>query len=205
MKRALIMQSFAPLFLILFVKYFNLKLICLFTTFCISFVSTPNETFVKAVNHPLFISFLFEIFCLLWILYSIYSFKDFNMSQKANFVSQGESLIKIKKISDSGVTFFMTYILPMAMDDVNTFKGVIVFGIMMIVVCVLMMKTNLYYQNPVLTVLGYEVFSFEFETTQLAEYKGKTCIGITKGIVRTDHIIKRQLIADNVFLIYEDN
>ena len=67
-----------------------------------------------------------------------------------------------------------------------------------------MWKTNLYYQNPVLTVLGYEVFSFKFETTQLTEYREKECIGITRSTVSEVHSIKKQKISDNVFLIYED-
>ena len=102
------------------------------------------------------------------------------------------------------MTFFMTYVLPMAMDDLDTWKGLIVFGILMTILFSLMWKTNLYYQNPVLTVLGYEVFSFKFETTQLAEYSGKECIGITRGMVSVAHSIKRQKISDNVFLVYED-
>ena len=105
---------------------------------------------------------------------------------------------------DSGVTFFMTYVLPMAMDDLDTWKGLVVFGILMAMLFSLMWKTNLYYQNPVLTVLGYEVFSFEFETTQLTEYNGKECIGITRGTINVGHSIKRQKISDNVFLVYED-
>lgn len=204
MKRALIMQSFAPLFLILFVKYFNVNLVSLCGTFCKCFIKTPREILMKAVSHPLFITLLLEIFCLLWILYSISSIREFKTSQRANFISEGETLVDIEKIPDSGVTFFMTYVLPMAMDDLDTLKGIIVFGILMIMLFTLMWKTNLYYQNPVLTVLGYEVFSFKFETTQLVKYRGKVCIGITRGAVRSEHIIKRQIIADNVFLIYED-
>lgn len=121
---------------------------------------------------------LLEIFCLLWVIYSTYGIKSFNASQRANFTSQGESLVNIVKISDSGVTFFMTYVLPMAMDDLNSCKGIFVFSILMAMLFALMWKTNLYYQNPVLTVLGYEVFSFQFETTQLSEYSNAECIGI---------------------------
>lgn len=204
MKKLLIMQSFAPLFLILFVKYFDIELIPLCGTFCKYFMQSPKDSFAKTVGHPLFITLLLEFLCLLWILYSLYGIKEFKDSQRANFISQGETLVDIERIPNSGVTFFMTYVLPMAMDDLDTLKGIIVFGILMIILLTLMWKTNLYYQNPVLIVLGYEVFSFKFETTQLVEYKGKNCIGITRGSVRTEHIIKRQIIADNVFLIYED-
>ena len=167
-------------------------------------LNNPIYALTKVVNHSAFVTLILELFCLLWIVYSIYSARKFEKSQRANFVSEGESLIDIEKISDSGVTFFMTYVLPMAMDDLDTWNGLIVFGILMVMLFALMWKTNLYYQNPVLTVLGYEVFSFKFETTQLTEYSGKECIGITRGTVSVGHSIKRQKISDNVFLIYED-
>ena len=204
MKRILIMQSFAPLFLILFVKYFDVELLHLTVLFIKKFSAMPEKTWMKAVRHPLFITMLLEMFCLLWILYSFYGIRRFSMSQRYNFTSAGEALTGITKISDSGVTFFMTYVLPMALDDLNTFRGTVVFGILMAMLFLLMWKTNLYYQNPVLTVLGYEVFTFEFETTLMDEYRGKECIGITRGTVEKNHSIKRKLITDNVFLIYED-
>lgn len=113
-------------------------------------------------------------------------------------------LLILRKFKNSGVTFFMTYVLPMAMDDLDTLQGFIVFAILMAMLFALMWKTNLYYQNPVLTILGYEIFSFEFETTQLAQYEEKKCIGITRGNVEEGDNIKRQIISDNVFIIYED-
>lgn len=35
---------------------------------------------------------------------------------------------------------------------INTGKGILVFGILMVMLFALMRKTNLYYQNPVLTI-----------------------------------------------------
>lgn len=204
MKRALIMQSFAPLFLILLIKYFDIELVHLCKKFFEIILNNPIGALTKSVSHSAFVTLILEFFCLLWIIYSVYSVRKFEKSQRANFVSAGESLIDIEKISDSGVTFFMTYVLPMAMDDLDTWKGLVVFGILMVMLFALMWKTNLYYQNPVLTVLGYEVFSFKFETTQLTEYRGIECIGITRSTVSVGHSIKRQIISDNVFLIYED-
>lgn len=204
MKRALIMQSFAPLFLILLIKYLDLKLFYLCKKFYEIILKNPIYALTKAVNHSAFATLILELFCLLWIIYSIYSVRKFKKTQHADFSSEGESLIDIEKIPDSGVTFFMTYVLPMAMDDLDTWNGIVVFAILMIMLFALMWKTNLYYQNPVLTVLGYEVFSFKFDTTQLMEYRGKECIGITRSTVSVGHSIKRQKISDNVFLIYED-
>lgn len=128
----------------------------------------------------------------------------FFATQTANFSSEGESLVDIERISDSRVTFFMTFVLPMTMDDLNTWKGFFVFVIIMVMIFVLMWKTTLYYQNPVLTFLGYEVFSFKFETTNLAEFRDKRCIGISRSLISKGTTIKRQWITDNVFLIFED-
>ena len=205
MKRALIMQSFAPLFLILSIKYFNFNMVHLCKRFLEISVTDPKQVieFFKSYS-ACFPMLLLEFICLLWIIYSVYGVQKFKKSQQINFVSEGEALTDIKKISDSGVTFFMTYVLPMAMDDLDTWKGLIIFGILMIILFLLMWKTNLYYQNPVLTVLGYEIFSFKFETTQLLEYREKEFIGITRGRISEERSIKRQKISDNVFLIYED-
>lgn len=205
MKKKLIMQSFMPLFLILFIKYYDVKLIDISIRFFAQLIKTPKQAIIDVVNDDLFITLLFELFCLIWIIYSLYSIVVFSEIQRANFVSQGESLIDIEKLQDSGIGFFMTYVLPMAMDDLNTKRGLVIFVILIIMLFRLMWKTNLYYQNPILTILGYEVFSFRFDTTMNEAYQNRECIGITRGNVRSEQSIKRQKISDNVFLIYEDN
>ena len=204
MKRALIMQSFAPLFLILMIKYFDMEVIYLCGKFLKLVLNNPINAFAKMVVHPANITVFLEIFSLLWIIYSLYSVKTFENSQRANFISEGAKIINTEEISDTGVTFFMTYVLPMAMDDMDTLKGVILFGILMAILFTLMWKTNLFYQNPILTVLGYKIFSFEFEMTQLTEYRNKKCIGITRGKINKDNSIKWQKVSDNVFIILED-
>lgn len=198
------MQSFAPLFLILLIQYFDCKLSHLCRVFFLSILKDLGTALIKMIRHPLFITLVLEVLCLLWIIYSAYNVRYFEKFQRLNFVSVGESLINIEKIQNFSVTFLMTYVLPMAMDDLDTLRGFIVFVILMAMLFALMWNTNLYYQNPVLTILGYEIFSFEFETTQLAEYEAKECIGITRGKVEEGNNIKRQIISDNVFLIYED-
>lgn len=204
MKRALIIQSFAPLFVIQFIKYFDEKLFYLVPKFFSLVTSDFFLSFEKMWNHPLFITMILEIICLLLIVYSIITFFYFSSSQKNGYESKGESLISIEKVQDTGATFFMTYVLPMAMDDLNKWRGLVVFFFLMLILYLLMSKTNLYYQTPVLTILGYEVFSFKFESTQLSDYKDRVCIGISRGKISVGKSIKRKKISDNVFFIYEN-
>lgn len=205
MKDLLIVQAFAPLFLILLVKFGKLETIGLVWKFFRTVCRSPYETLTKAMQHPLFATTVLELVCIGWFILSLWGFWKFTDSQNANLVSQGEALKKIEKIPDAGVTFFTTYVLPLAMDDLNTKRGLIVFCVLMAMLVALMRKTDLYYQNPVLVFLGYEVFRFQFDTTQVSRYQETQLVGITRRPVREGKSIKRQEIADDVFYICEEN
>lgn len=197
------MQSFAPLFIILFVQYFNCGIIDIFAEF--STKKKLCDALMDAIKHPAFGNLLVELLCIMWLCSAVLGIRKFLNTESANFVSQGESIQEVNKISDSGVTFFMTYVLPMTMENINELQGFIVFFILMIILFVLMWKTNLYYQNPILTILGYEVFTFHFETTQMTDFQNRECIGITRGKIPVENrSIKRQYISDNVFIIYTE-
>ena len=58
MKKALIMQSFAPLFLILLIKYFDLKLFHLCKKFSDIILNNPIYALTKAVNHSAFVTLI---------------------------------------------------------------------------------------------------------------------------------------------------
>jgi hypothetical protein len=204
-KRKLIAQSFMPLFVILAIKNFDFEIFIVLQRLIKHLLNKDWLVILRMPNHPLTLICAFEMICILWILYAAFSILEFVDMQTSNFVSQNESVKECENISDSGVTFFMTYVLPMVMDDIGTIKGFLIFTLLMIMLCMLMWKTNLYYQNPILTILGYDVLSFKFEHTQLRRFENQTCVGITRNTKIEDGMhIKRQYIADNVFLIYKN-
>lgn len=199
------MQSFAPLFLVIAVRYFRYELFMLIGTFVRMFQTTPTIALGRAIHHDMFCTLLLEIACIVWVGYSVYCYACFRDLQRADYVSAGESLSEIKDISDSGVNFFVAYIMPLMMDDLNTPRGIIVFMIMMLIMGRLLYVTRLYYQNPVLTLLGYRLYSFRFETTRNDELRDRACIAITRDELREECSIKRQNISSDLFLIYYEN
>lgn len=203
MKRKLIMQSFAPLFLILAIKNWSCEMFSSLAELAGYLKKGQWSVLLRVPCHPLFFTWLLEILCIGWVLYALVSLLSFMDLQTADFRSQGERLKEVKVISDSGVTFFMTYVLPMIWDNVGTLQGFFIFALLMLMLYGLMWRTNLYCQNPVLTILGYDVVSFVFEDTELREFQEKECIGLTRGKIEAGVEIKRQYIADNVFLIYQ--
>ena len=97
MKRALIMQSFAPLFLILLIKYFDLKLFHLCKKFSDIILNNPIYALTKAVNHSAFVTLILELFCLLWLIYSIYSVRKFENRNGPILLVKANHLLILKK------------------------------------------------------------------------------------------------------------
>lgn len=52
---------------------------------------------------------------------------QFKSMQMSGFVDAGEKFVIEEEITDSGITFFMTFVLPLLPDDVETLKGFIIF------------------------------------------------------------------------------
>lgn len=215
-KRALIIQSFMPLFIILLIKYFDKNLIRLTIKFFRVLPETPMSAFSEAVNSSFFFTWLLELICIIWIIWSVITIVQFRSIQNFGFNSQGETIYSVEDVSDSSVMFFMTFVLPMVLDDIGSPQGLILFLFIIVLLCVLMWKTNLYYQNPVLTILGYKILQFQFKNTELQAFKGRECIGITRGnwfknedssveSLKESIQIKRQYLSDNVFLVYKDD
>lgn len=130
----------------------------------------------------------------------------FNGIQKAGFKAAGEQIIIEETTNDSGATFLVTYVLPLLTDDVESFRGLIVFLTMLIMVIMLLSRSNTFYQNPVLAAMKYRTFSFKFLNPDSDIINpDRVYIGITNGTpIVEEAVIKRKYISDGVFVIYND-
>ena len=62
-----------------------------------------------------------------------------------------------------------------------------------------MTKTNLYYQNPVLVILKYKVYRFEFidnEKLPKGEY-----IALVRGCIKGNIAIEYKMVEDNILIV----
>lgn len=108
--------------------------------------------------------------------------------------------------NDSGATFLVTYVLPLLTDDVSSIRGLIVFLVLLLMVIALLINSNTFYQNPVLSAMKYRTFTFKFvNPASDINHSNRVYIGITHGVpIVEDAVIKRKYISDGVFLIYND-
>lgn len=203
LKRDLVLQSFAPLFLLLTIKHLDISLI---PRFIDAFTKTGIKAFAVAINHPSFGSFVVSVIGVVWLIAAIAIAIGFNGMQKAGFESAGEKITIEDSPNDSGITFLLTYVLPLLKNDVGTIRDLMVFLTTLIMIIFLLSRSNTFYQNPVLAAMKYRTFSFRFiRPSEDNTYSKRLYIGITKGTPIDDGaVIVHKYISDGVFIIYNN-
>lgn len=200
----LILQSFMPLMLLLLLKNFDGKLLLLVLEFFSRIWNREFSVILDALTHESFFLLLVSMICFLWIIIGVATIYQFRTAQFANFI-EGDKIKIINYSSDAGLIFFTTFILPLVLDEVGSLKNFLVFVSLFTMIIALMYKTNLYYKNPVIAMIGYNIFHFRFDENSDLSDKNGELIGITYGKINENKIIKYQRIADNVYFIYNKN
>ena len=209
----LTLQSFAPLFLLILAQHVRCGFFrAVFRFFEIlasdadSFDHNLKNALAAVKSYEFLGDFVVSALCVLWIVGAAAVWISFQHFQTVNFDSYGEKIQVSEDVPEGGASYFVTFVLPLMIDDVNTLRGFIVFSLLLFMIILLIIRSNLFYQNPVLTILKYQVFRFTFSNPHLdINAASKTYIGITRGpVVNADTVIKRKYIAGNAFLISRD-
>ena len=208
-KKSLILQSFAPLFLLLTIKYLDVYFYWnLIKRFFDGIKKNGLITLLVAIKHPAFGGMLVSALGVFWLILTIFIALGFKGVQTSGFNAAGEQIIITEDKSEGSATFLVTYILPLLTDDLSSLRELIVFLLMLAMIITLLINSKVFYYNPILTALKYKVFTFKFQNpdseieSAIAE---KEYTGITRGDkISTDITIKRKYISDDVFLVYND-
>ena len=158
MKIKLMIQSLSPLALLTIIRNY-------------AFIWTDNlgnKYNIKQILSNNSFLLIVDLVCLLWILLSIWFFVEFKAFFYAN-TQEGGTITIHKEKTDESLNFFITLILPLVIDNVGTWQGMTVFFIILIMICILLAKTNLFYANPILTILGYHIFEFTFDKEEITQ------------------------------------
>ena len=200
LKWLLIVQSFLPLFVLVVIRCYSkirFKMIMDFTSEL--FHGNFNVIGVALKSTEIYGTGLMCVCAILFIFGVCINF-FFKKNQSFDFREEAKKIIIDEDVTENSVAFFATYITPLVLDDIDELRGFFVFITIIILLILLMRNTNLYYQNPFLTILGYKSFYYHFYGEN-----GMGEIGITKGEFDESKLIKRKRISDNVYLIYNKN
>lgn len=188
MKIKLMIQSMSPLALLTIINNFS------FQTHALDGTLLSCEDFIKNNAVLLFVM----IFCAIWVILGILfyiSFGAFRWTGKRG----GYSICSVNEDEEASLNFFLTLIIPLLLDNVAEWQGAITFFVIILIICLLLYRTRLFYANPILAVLGYHVYEFVFEEN--AEYGQEKHIGLCKGTANEGQTIEFKKITDKVFYI----
>ena len=192
MKEKLIVQSLSPLALLTIVRNF-------------SFVTKDTdgiELCFKDFISENIVLLIVMVFCAIWVLLALWFLLEFKAFHYADTIP-GYEIEIIEEKQDASLNFFLTLILPLVIDDVQTWQGASVFIIILLLIFILLAKTNLFYANPVLSILGYHVYKFKFK--QNTKFP-KEYIAVAKKLEKTNpisykEITKNESFEDTIFYI----
>ena len=136
--------------------------------------------------------------CFVWLVLSVLFFVCFKAFEHSD-ANGGYSIAEVCEDKEASLNFFVTLIVPLLIDDVHTIQGAATFIIIVVLMCVLLYKTNLYYANPILAVLGYKIYKFKFASNNC--YGNEECICITRDDLRSGNSVKYKEIQDRVFCV----
>ena len=182
MRIKLLVQSLFPLFLFTIIRNIN-------------FNTEENDIKMTVID---FIGYYFVLFiCILWMIFSLIFFLQFKAFTKSGKTG-GYQVKNIKKDEETSLNFFVTIILPLLVSDLNKIQGVIQFAILVFLILMLLYKTNLFFYNPILCILGYHFYEFEFVDNK--ECVGRY-IGISQNHISDEMVCEYKPITEKVFYI----
>ena len=207
LKRNLMLQSFAPLFALLAIKYFNPTKFWHLTVSFVKLFSDKGMVAVPiAVANKNFGSFLIFMISFMWLLATFIIAIGFTGMQKSGFRSAGEKISIVGSPDTGNGIFLVNYLLPLMINDVSSIRKLISFLLLLSTVIVVLIDSDTFYQNPVLSVMKYRTFTFKFVNPESdIKHSNRVYVGITHGApIAEDAVIKRKYISDGVFLVYND-
>ena len=189
LKRKLIVQSFLPLSILIVIKSVTKetlgKIYCLLDSILhkCNIIETIQETGLRDDIWQILIG----IIALWFAISGFITFWQFRQARFTAFNDDGDKILSLLVDKVSTVNEFISYILVMWF------------------VAELMVKTDLYYQNPVLILLQYKLYRVKF-TSDIANVPNpKTYIAICREELDENKVVKWKYISDDVCLMYNKN
>lgn len=108
------------------------------------------------------------IICFVCLVWGGYEFKKFEFDIKGS-PDLPFRLIKVESINYEHLTFLATYIIPLVTFNFESTRYLIVLALLLIFMGIIYIKTDLFYANPSLALLGFHIYRAdgEFKTNEV--------------------------------------
>lgn len=100
---------------------------------------------------------------ILFLLIGVFSYSRFKYKLGGTY-SIPEKIIEKQNKSFEHLTFLTTYVIPLVCFNFNEARQLIVIGVMLLSIGFIYIKTNIFYANPTLALIGFSIYELVLET-----------------------------------------
>lgn len=145
------------------VNLYILSLGLLFMFFIIITLKFPDTSFdIRDLESwkDILASNIISVICFIMLIYCYFAYKKFEFDLRGATDIPFE-VKKIESINYEHLTFLATYIIPLISFDFESTRQMIVLGSLLVVMGVIYIKTDLFYANPSLALLGFHIYKVD--------------------------------------------
>tara|TARA_R110002110_G_scaffold147129_2_gene337343 strand:- start:42061 stop:42645 length:585 start_codon:yes stop_codon:yes gene_type:complete len=129
------------------------------------------------------------------LIYCVYAYKRFSFDLKGATDLPFE-IKKIEGINYEHLTFLATYVVPLISFDFDSLRQMVVLSLLLIVMGIIYIKTDLFYANPSLALLGFHIYRVDGDfKTGLKE----GIIVISRGRLKQDQRASYIKLDDRIY------
>ena len=199
MKRvSLLVQSLSPIAILTIIKIFPINIFSLLKRL----VLTPLDVFKLYLEHIINVdkNYIILTFCFVVIVWALFSYLLFRDSLSVGTTNNFSIKAELGN-EDAILNFFFFFLFPLVIDDFSNWNSFVFYFVTILITVRLLWDTTLFYKNPVLTVLGYNIYNFTFDDNP---YEPKEeLIGICHGEIQTETIIVYKKLFNKIYFIKE--
>lgn len=107
---------------------------------------------------------IIPLICLFFILLGLFFYFTFDYKLKGSG-SLAFKITSIENVNHEHLTFLATYIIPLVCFNFDNTRYIIVLSVVFIIIGAIYIKTNIYYANPTLALLGFRIYRIQIERT----------------------------------------
>lgn len=182
------------------IDLYILSLGLLFVFFIIITVRFPSESSQESNFYfwkSLVLINLLPIFFIISLFYCFYVYIRFNYDLKGASEIPFK-ITKIKNINYEHLTFLSTYVVPLVSFNFGGERQVVVIFMLLIVIGFIYIKTDLFYANPSLALLGFHIYkvdgSFKFGNEN-------EIVVICRGRLKIDQFVSYIKLDEKIYYV----
>ena len=145
---------------------------------------------------------IISLICIFLLLVEFFIWKRFHYSIQNNNGSIPVVLKGVKSKNYEYLTFMTTYIIPLVCFNTEDIRDCIILAILLFILGVLFIKTNVYYENPTLALLGFSIYVVDIYSSNKDKADLKEMMVLSRNVI-TEDTVARMIDLDKGIMLFK--